>query len=279
MELEIGSSFGQEFLQTAETYSSSICDTEILVEKENKQERHAKKESDKKHSEHMYARPTISVKKKSRRTLEQNSKLFAQPESHDYVKSENKPSKFSSFYEELRVFMKEYREGNQLAPSDRYQLLFACQSGDSEQICNSILSIGSVRKELVNKVTNENDVITSGMTNRKYDTSVLMKKTQKELKCFSWTDVVEEFKENFPDLLYQLLSLMLKTESQCLYTKLEKVLPRLGVIYGILMQGRNQELSLIQRLNSSLLFNSICDVKVRPSSIVRMHRPDAFYQV
>ena len=214
-------------------------------------------------SEHKY---TKSSRRKTRtfrsQSVHMNPNFHAQPESHDYIKSQNKHSKFSSFYEELRSFVKEYKEDNHLTVTDYYQLLFACQTGDTEQICSAILSIDSVRRQLINKITIENDVITSGMTNRKYDPSVLMKKSHKDLKFFSWVDVVDEFKQNFPDLMCQLLSLMLKRESQSLYTKLEQVMPRLGVIYGILMQGRNQELTLIQRLNTSLLFNSICDVKV-----------------
>ena len=60
--------------------------------------------------------------------------------------------------------------------------VFACQTGDNEQICSTILFIDSVLQQLINKITIENDVITSGMTKRKYDTSVLVKKSHKDLK-------------------------------------------------------------------------------------------------
>ena len=139
-------------------------------------------------SEHTY------TKKKEKQTRSVPSQtvhpnLYAQPESHDYIKSQNKPSKFSAFYEELRSFVKEYREGNHVTLTDCYQLLLACQTGDAEQICTVILSIDSVRRQLINKLTLENDAVTSGMTNRKYDTSVLMKKSHKDLKFFNWVDV------------------------------------------------------------------------------------------
>ena len=135
---------------------------------------------------------------------------FAQPESHDYIKSQKKPSKFSSFYEDLHSFIKEYREGRHLTLTDYSRLLFACQTGDTEQIYSTILSIDIVRRQLINKLTIENEAISSGMTNRKYNTSVLIKKSHKDLKFFKWVDVVDEFKQNFPAILCQLFLLMLK---------------------------------------------------------------------
>ena len=44
--------------------------------------------------------------------------------------------------------------------------------------------------------------------------------------------------------------------------KLEEHIPRLGMLYGMLMQGRNQELSLVQRVNSMVLYDNLCDQKV-----------------
>ncbi|XP_062575477.1 uncharacterized protein LOC134237384 [Saccostrea cucullata] len=46
------------------------------------------------------------------------------------------------------------------------------------------------------------------------------------------------------------------------YMQIERVVPRLGMVYGVLMQGRNKELSLVQRMMSLLLFDNICDQKV-----------------
>ena len=86
------------------------------------------------------------------------------------------------------------------------------------KIYSTILSMDSVQRQLINKLTFENDAISSGMTNRKYNTSVLIKKSHKDLKFFTWVDVVDKFKQNFPAILCQLLSLMLKRESQSLCT-------------------------------------------------------------
>ena len=274
MELEIESTVDQEVSKP-----TTICsdDSQALPEKANVVTTHGvsmvREQAATAEKEHVHTYSKKSEKQtRSVPSKSVNHNLHAQPESHDYIKSQKKPSKFSSFYEDLRSFMKEYREGRHLTLTDYSRLLFACQTGDTEQICSTILSIDSVRRQLINKLTMENDAISSGMTNRKYNTSVLIKKSHKDLKFFNWVDVVDEFKQTFPDILCQLLSLMLKRESQSLYTKLEKAVPRLGLIYGILMQGRHQELSLIQRLNSSLLFNSICDVKVSQNDCRSLYR-------
>ncbi|CAG2245512.1 unnamed protein product [Mytilus edulis] len=44
--------------------------------------------------------------------------------------------------------------------------------------------------------------------------------------------------------------------------KIEAIIPRIGMVYSMLMQGRNKELSRIQRITSLFLFDNICDQKV-----------------
>ncbi|CAC5410860.1 unnamed protein product [Mytilus coruscus] len=43
--------------------------------------------------------------------------------------------------------------------------------------------------------------------------------------------------------------------------KIEGIIPRIGMVYSMLMQGRNKELSRIQRVTSLFLFDNICDQK------------------
>ena len=88
------------------------------------------------------------------------------------------------------------------------------------------------------------------------------------LKKFNLFNVIDEFKTQFPDLMAQILAIMMKQENNVLYTEMEKVIPRLATIYGIMMQTRNKELSLIQRVNSLLLFDNICDRKVTITKLI-----------
>lgn len=95
-----------------------------------------------------------------------------------------------------------------------------------------------------------------------------MQKSFDSLKKFNLFNVIDEFKTQFPDLMAQILAIMMKQENNVLYTEMEKVIPRLATIYGIMMQTRNKELSLIQRVNSLLLFDNICDRKVTITKLI-----------
>lgn len=214
--------------------------------------------------EHDYTKSIQGRPKKYKMDQKTKKQLTCvQPDSHDYIKSQSKPCKFNALYEDIRSFMKQYRNNqNEINEYDREKLASACIQGSTAEICDAVMSVENLRKQIIGTFSAEIDKKASTMTKRKYSTSILMQKSLQHLKGFNWFLVVGEFKHVFPDLMVQLISLMLKRESQILYTELEKIIPRLGAIYGILMQGRNQELSLIQRMNSLLLFDNICDQKV-----------------
>lgn len=55
---------------------------------------------------------------------------------------------------------------------------------------------------------------------------------------------------------------MISPEKATDWKCVEEVLPKLGMVYGIIMQARNKELNLVQRILSLALTESLCDVKV-----------------
>ena len=48
--------------------------------------------------------------------------------------------------------------------------------------------------------------------------------------------------EKFPTFFGMILSMVLVQDKMHCYTAIEKVLPRIGLVYGILMQSRNRSL-------------------------------------
>ena len=78
----------------------------------------------------------------------------------------------------------------------------------------------------------------------------------------AFMSIPEEKLENFPELEKILLSIMLpkKRTSPEKYTE---IIPRLAFIYGCILQGRNAECSMMQRLVSACLTSNICNQKVR----------------
>ena len=89
--------------------------------------------------------------------------------------------------------------------------------------------------------------------------SILMEKELKNLENFEWHLLAQEFRGKFAHLFDLLVSIMMPKESS---KEMEKLLPRIGMMYSILMQTRHPSLSLVQRLVSVLLMDNICDQNV-----------------
>ena len=160
--------------------------------------------------------------------------------------------------------MKAYNQtGICLNDTDRAKLLTVIlYTQDVSVIAEVIYSIPELRKSMTVKQRQQINVDVSSMNKRKYDKTTLMEKQPKDLHVFNWFRIISEFKSRFPDLFCLLLGMMLKPEESACYTKLEGVLPRLGMVYSILMQGRHRELSATQRVVSMFLFDNISDQKV-----------------
>ena len=103
------------------------------------------------------------------------------------------------------------------------------------------------------------------LKNRKHGKlSVLMRKDWVALKNFNWGMILEELKTENPFLLRTFLSVLVpdSLNEEQKSRKAAENLPRLGMAYAILSQGRNSSLSRVQRVISTVLFDHICDQKV-----------------
>lgn len=67
---------------------------------------------------------------------------------------------------------------------------------------------------------------------------------------FSWDKIISEMSDRCPVLLDCLLAATGYSKDE-----VNNISPRIGLCYGILLQTRNHELSLLQRLNTVLLTN------------------------
>lgn len=100
------------------------------------------------------------------------------------------------------------------------------------------------------------------MGNRKHGlVSVLMNKKFEEQRSFSWKEIIKEMATVFPELTKILVSIMLETEKQT-PEHLCAIVPRLGLIYSILLQERKHELTLTHHVLSKCLADTISDQKV-----------------
>ncbi|XP_076109040.1 uncharacterized protein LOC143077038 [Mytilus galloprovincialis] len=106
-----------------------------------------------------------------------------------------------------------------------------------------------VKEELLSELSKEHKIL----KNRKHGKiSTLMTKDFKDLKQFTWDSIVNEAVTEFP-LLVDVLLAFLVPDSLEQKTKVERVAsltPRIGFLYSVLAQGRNHELSKVQRVIS-----------------------------
>ena len=127
-------------------------------------------------------------------------------------------------------------------------------------IAATLMKIKPMQRALLQEIVKEIRVEEKRMGVRKRgDVSYLMRKDFQAMETFSWTEVVQEGCKRHPLLITLLAQSLLAKDDMA---KLEEHIPRLGMLYGMLMQGRNQELSLVQRVNSMVLYDNLCDQKV-----------------
>ncbi len=139
------------------------------------------------------------------------------------------------------------------------RLKAAVMSRDPEKTCLAVMSIPALRNGCVEILAKDNNRMAVTMNGRKHNKSELMKKDFESLRTVDFDNIVSEFKCKFPELFQQVTRLMNCTENEVAY---QKAIPRLTMVYSIIMFTRNQELSKVQRLMSVCYNESLCEQSV-----------------
>lgn len=144
------------------------------------------------------------------------------------------------------------------------QMAVAVLEQNLTRFVEEILSCETLRESIINSMGKEYGKKTAyEMGKRKKGAvSVLMKKEQEDLEAFDWLPVINEASEIFPDLVQLMISLSFKPSNLESLPSIKEMVPRLGLIYSILAQSSNIELSAVQRLMSFIIFNQRCDARV-----------------
>jgi hypothetical protein len=142
---------------------------------------------------------------------------------------------------------------------DRADLLDTILHGNASDIANKVMAVKQTREVIENIVKDGIESDAAQVTNNK---SVLFKKTFEDLQSFQWGDVVSEMVDNQPALTNMLLTVMSrnKVTTDCLP---ENLVPKVGLIYGVLMQERYHKLSLVQRVLAIVLKDEQTHEKVK----------------
>lgn len=111
-------------------------------------------------------------------------------------------------------------------------------------IVSTMYNVASLKLQFKARLLQELDADCIELCKRKKP-SVLRKNKYPDMVDFSWDALFEELQSRCPILLDS-MSTVVNSKKKC------DVIPPIGLCYGILMQQRNHELSLIQRINTIL---------------------------
>ena len=152
---------------------------------------------------------------------------------------------------------------SQLTLANKVRLKLAAESGDIASMGKAVLKIASLKEHILSELTTSVGQRPATLGRRKLGKlSILMQKGYCDMTDFDTRKVVHEFKTEFPEVYEMVLAVMLPKEKHGQKESYEEIIPRLSMLYGLLMQTRNQELSLVQHVVTMCLNDNICDQKV-----------------
>lgn len=196
--------------------------------------------------------------------------IYSNELDHDYVESRNLDVTAivgSTAIDTIRCFLKE-RDGadsdklsETVSHSEAVELGLACDSMNCDRIASCIAQQPKVRQRVLDHFVSSMTTNVRSVGHRKHGSvSYLMKKGDKEMSNFSWEEVFSEALDITPDLVRVLLGLMLtKANSVTDLSDIHTIIRKVSLIYGIVVNHINPELSLIQRVIAMSLHDNLCD--------------------
>ena len=143
---------------------------------------------------------------------------------------------------------------------DRADLLNTILHGNANDIASKVMMINETRKALEKMFKDDLDSDAALITNNK---SVSYRKSFEDLQSFQWGDIVSEKQPTLANILLAVMSKKMVT----IENLPEILVPKLGLLYSILMQERYHSLSLVQRVLALVLKDEQTHEKVKMSDI------------
>ena len=142
-----------------------------------------------------------------------------------------------------------------------------------ENVASAVLSMPPLSDAIVDKLSEKLAKIPETMRNRKHGkVSVLMRKGYDDMRKTNLVEIVREFQQEFPDLFKFVLSVM-KGSKPFTPSDIQTLIPRITMLYSIMLQTRVPDLSRLQRILTMALGEQICNQKVSVlSNTVRLSK-------
>ena len=125
-----------------------------------------------------------------------------------------------------------------------------------------LLDVPAMRTAVLKRLAGDIETSYQSVKGRKFNQSLLAQKEFKDLKSMGFGAIVAEFSNKFPALFNLIHSLMVPESKKADPVHEEKAMPRMAMVYSLMLFTRNQELSLVQHVMSMCLRNNLCDQKV-----------------
>ena len=196
---------------------------------------------------------------------------FAICPDHDYVASlKKKDVVFSAklantgLKANILKYMK-FIEGDipQLTVTEWLEIEASVQQQQIGEFLDKIMEIKPLWQHVIHFAMRRTQQTVKYMGNRKHGfVSYLFHKDYEDLATFDWITVLNEAFTKLPDLMQIALAVCLQQDSLDSVDAVERVIPKLGLLYAVLVQSAKPELSKVQRILSLVLHDNICDQKV-----------------
>jgi len=148
----------------------------------------------------------------------------------------------------------------QLTSENVFAIENAIRSRNVKILIETIMTDPTIHSNVIHFIIRQTTSSLSDLNRRKNGyVSSLMRKDLCHLTSFSWSDLFVELTGKMPDLARILLLCSMKPDRRINPFHLNNAIPKLSMVYGVLANNFNMELSVVQRLLACILHESCCD--------------------
>ena len=171
-----------------------------------------------------------------------------------------------SRYKNVPVIKDSISEENKntiITSTELLKLTVALRSRYVTHFVETAMETKNTRMEIVKRLASELGKRPNNMMSKEYgDVSVLMKKDFDHMEETSMAEIVQEMASKFPELYSILLNIMIPSKNADDPVKKADIIPRMAMVYSILMQTRHHEFSRLQRVIAMCLMDNLCEQQV-----------------
>ncbi|XP_071791247.1 uncharacterized protein [Asterias amurensis] len=151
-----------------------------------------------------------------------------------------------------------------ISPDNQNILLIKASEGKLSKIAEAVLKMPKLRAQIMACLMSDVSNALTRISNRKRgNLSCLKPKGFEDNMNFDWNSVIREMDVVSPELLKLCMAMLFKPDKTQLNSvrMAKETIPKIGVVFAVLVQGRFRELTKVQRIISLVLRRNGCNGK------------------